>query len=260
MIDTWKSEVEHINSRCGFCEERFTVCSERNGHIARHFRDGALMKDWQGCRGLDPPVALAVENAMPPYLIGTESTGMDPFSASRKMKNTETLGSTADETFYSLTGCQNPTPFEHLTACLARYVQQTSTAGQIVTDEMLQKEARRFVYCDDDPWNQTPADNAEWLRLFKEGVGLEQGSGIRVEPSNSLANEEYSEHNFCLPWSEEPWTPSRSHPNVDPLDINSASMTWAWQSPECLAGFRRNMQAFSDDRVGVESCDLGPFL
>lgn len=28
-----------------------------------------------------------------------------------------------------------------------------------------------------DPWNFTPADNAEWLRRFKRDVGLLQDSG-----------------------------------------------------------------------------------
>ncbi|GKZ34754.1 hypothetical protein AbraIFM66950_005110 [Aspergillus brasiliensis] len=246
VIDTWKSQVDHINSRCGFCGDRFTLWSERNNHIAQHFRDGALMKDWQGCRGLDPVVALAVENAMPPYLIGIESTGMDPFSASWTTDKGGSLSCAAEETSCNLTGGQNPTFFEHLTACLTKYVQQMITAGQIITDEMLQKEARRLVYGDDDPWNQTPADNAQWLRLFKEGVGLEQGSGVQTEPSEGIANWGCNEYNFCLPWSAEPWAPTGSYLGGDPSNLNSTFMAWAWQSPECLAEFRRNMQALSD--------------
>jgi hypothetical protein len=41
------------------------------------------MRDWRGCRGLDPLVALGVENAMPLYQIGIYSMGTEPFSASR---------------------------------------------------------------------------------------------------------------------------------------------------------------------------------
>ncbi|KAL4735681.1 hypothetical protein BDV11DRAFT_211829 [Aspergillus similis] len=235
VMDTWKSQVEQVNSRCGFCEERFTLWSERNNHLARHFRDGALMKDWQGCRGLDPLVALAVENAMPPYIIGIESAGMNPFSASRMMDDAG--------------GFQ--------TCCRSRNISQPA-AGQTVTDEMLQKEARRVVFGDDDPWNQTPADNVEWLNLFKEGVGLGQRSESTASPSTGLANEGYSEYSFCLPWSADHWTPAESHPGTEALDTDSTSMPWAWQSPECLVKFRRNMEALSAGLVNEERDFLEP--
>jgi hypothetical protein len=210
------------------------------------------MKDWQGCRGLDPPVALAVENAMPPYLIGIESTGMNPFSASRIMDATGKSSFAAGEPCNPTTTKHNPTPFEYLTACLTRYVQETSATGQIVTDDMLQNEARRILYCDDDPWNQTPADNSEWLRLFKEGVGLGDGSEIHLGFSNNLANEDFTESSFCLPWSADHWSPTQYHDNADLLDINGTDMAWPWQSPECLAEFRRNLEALSAGLIGEE--------
>jgi hypothetical protein len=40
------------------------------------------------------------------------------------------------------------------------------------TDEILQAEARRILYDDDDSWNQTAADNPEWLALFKKAHGI----------------------------------------------------------------------------------------
>ncbi|KAL4767541.1 hypothetical protein BDW60DRAFT_226516 [Aspergillus nidulans var. acristatus] len=259
VMDTWKSQVEHVNSRCGFCEKRFTLWSERNNHLAQHFRDGALMKDWQGCRGLDPLVALAVENAMPPYLIGIESAGMNPFSASRLNDVGDSRHAAAEaEVCHNRSTGHNPTPFEYLTACLTQYVQQTSAAGQTVTDEMLQKEARHIVFGDDDPWNQTPADNVEWLKMFKEGVGLGQRSESTVGPSTDPANEEYSEYSFCLPWSADHWTPAGTHPGADSLDMDGTSMAWAWQSPECLVEFRRNMEALSAGLINDEGDFLEP--
>lgn len=245
-VDGWKSQVEHINSRCGFCDKRFTVWAERNDHIAQHFRNGALMKDWRGCRGLDPPVALAVENAMPPYLIGTEAKGMNPFSASRSM---DTGGGVHPN--------HEATPFEYLTARLSEFVQKTSAAGQIVTDEMLQKEARCVVYSDDDPWNQTPADNPEWLKLFKEGMGL--GSGSDLFQDGSSMNLIGESHNFCLPWSADQWAPfgiDASEVASDRFDMNNACTTWSWQSPECLVEFRRHMEALSDGRGGQGEADF----
>ncbi|KAG9249521.1 homeobox and C2H2 transcription factor [Emericellopsis atlantica] len=43
----------------------------------------------------------------------------------------------------------------------------------VPTDEELQHHARWIMFDDDDPWNQTPADNAEWLRHFKKDQGLD---------------------------------------------------------------------------------------
>ncbi|EHL02861.1 hypothetical protein M7I_0823 [Glarea lozoyensis 74030] len=47
----------------------------------------------------------------------------------------------------------------------------------------IQHQARWIVYDDDDPWNQTAADNAEWLMRFKRDVGLcepSTGPGLPV--------------------------------------------------------------------------------
>lgn len=37
-----------------------------------------------------------------------------------------------------------------------------------------------------DPWNLTPADNAEWLRRFKRDVGLLHDSGPGLFGSHPL--------------------------------------------------------------------------
>ena len=81
-MEKWKAEVQIINSRCGFCAMTFTKWQDRVDHLAKEFRNGASMKDWKGCRGLDPHVAAHVVNAMPPYLIANESKSPFPFSAS----------------------------------------------------------------------------------------------------------------------------------------------------------------------------------
>jgi hypothetical protein len=41
---------------------------------------------------------------------------------------------------------------------------------------LLQREARRILYDSDDPWNQTAADNPEWLALFKKAHGLDNAA------------------------------------------------------------------------------------
>ncbi|EFW23106.1 conserved hypothetical protein [Coccidioides posadasii str. Silveira] len=241
-MDTWKSQVTNINSRCGFCGETFTLWSERNDHIAWHFRKGALMKDWRGCRGLDPSVALAVGNAMPPYLIGIESTGIEPFSASR-LAAKDARG--AEPTDQRTSTASKPTPFGYLTARLTGFVNGIQAAGATVSDELLQKEASCIMYGDDDPWNQTAADNPEWLKLFKEGMGLCAASG----PPQSLGSEDYS---FCLPWAAGQWEPFNATTN--PISQDSSEpmlnewMSWAWHSPECLVEYRQSNMAAGSSR------------
>lgn len=80
-METWKAEVQNIRSRCGFCDMKFDNWKDRADHLTKEFRNGATMKDWKGCRGLDPHVAAYVTSAMPPYLIANESLSPVPFSA-----------------------------------------------------------------------------------------------------------------------------------------------------------------------------------
>jgi hypothetical protein len=80
-MESWKSEAQYIKSRCGFCGMDFDKWQDRVDHLAKEFRNGADMKNWKGCRGLDASVAVHVTNAMPPYLIANESKSPFPFSA-----------------------------------------------------------------------------------------------------------------------------------------------------------------------------------
>ncbi|KAB8201796.1 hypothetical protein BDV34DRAFT_216025 [Aspergillus parasiticus] len=236
-MESWKSQVTHINSRCGFCDQRFEVWSERNDHIAQHFRNGASMKDWRGCRGLDPPIALAVENAMPPYLIGIESTGMAPFSASHMLG--KDVRSHLEATAQPPQVQAKPTMFEHLTARLGEYVLEVQAKGEMITDEMLQKEARCIIYGDDDPWNQTAADSPEWLKLFKEGVGIGSTEDTsQCRPSIHTGGVDY---HFCLPWSADEWVPFKpSADSTAPASGDMLNTCMTWQSPECLAEYRQH--------------------
>ncbi|OBS19125.1 hypothetical protein FPOA_10848 [Fusarium poae] len=42
----------------------------------------------------------------------------------------------------------------------------------VPSDEELRHQARCLLYNDDDPWNQTPADNTQWLEIFKKEAGI----------------------------------------------------------------------------------------
>ncbi|TAQ83174.1 hypothetical protein B7494_g8501 [Chlorociboria aeruginascens] len=57
----------------------------------------------------------------------------------------------------------------------------------IPTDAEIQNQARWAIYDDDDPWNQTAADNAEWLSRFKRDVGLAPASSGPGLPTSSTS-------------------------------------------------------------------------
>lgn len=184
-MDSWKFTAVNINSRCGFCAQRFTFWSERVDHLTAHFKAGARMAEWKGCRGLDPAVAAQVTNAMPPYLIGIESVSPVPFSATNKATwRTQTdFPNTIDAQLGPSLGTDlgpslgfgqdgNGTCWEVLTVRLGQYANEMANQGVVITDEMLQRQARLILYDSDDTWNQTAADNFEWLDLFKKAHGL----------------------------------------------------------------------------------------
>lgn len=227
---------------------RFLGWSERNDHLASHFLAGAHMKDWNGCRGLDPAIALLVQNAMPPYLIGADTTAVVPFSATRSTRTTDGLA-------------RQPTTFEFLTERLGQYVKLARETGVTITDELLQQEARCIVYEDDDPWNQTAADNRQWLNLFKQGHGLQT---VDSEPRNWTTTKT-AVPDMNTPWTTEDWMdPAVQNTMLDGagdfsqftlapvLPDHTNLVPYAWQSPECLAEFReRNFSGQARGPCGV---------
>lgn len=60
---------------------------------------------------------------------------------------------------------------EILTHHLSQYAQRMMRNGIIPTDEMFQTEARRLTFDTDDQWDQTMADNLEWLAKFRGEQG-----------------------------------------------------------------------------------------
>lgn len=204
-MESWKSIAVNINSRCGLCAQRFTVWQERVDHLTAHFKAGARMSEWKGCRGLDPAVAVQVTNAMPPYLIGIESVSPNPFSATNRgtwrqapqRRDTESVSNVEKLTSGDLGGRASSeldesgfgsraTCWEILTVRLGAYANEMAQKGVVLSDEMLQQQARHIIYDSDDTWNQTAADNPEWLDLFKKAHGLDfipnaiGGQGLEV--------------------------------------------------------------------------------
>jgi hypothetical protein len=269
-MESWKSEIQIIKSRCGFCGADFDKWQDRVDHLAKEFRAGATMQEWKGCRGFEPHVAAHVTNAMPPYLIANETKSPFPFSAtnSSSMKHpvlqfqkddleflipsesnlgptppnqTNSTSPTTGQGTTPQTGTtsssQTPSPsvnatcWEILTLRLGRYARQhiEQHGPNSITDRMLQGEARRILYDDDDGWEQTAADNPEWLNLFKKAHGIHSSVPVQgfasqhdiLEDlgigSNALLDPSFNLSNFnCAGY------PSHSNPAVEKLAFECA--------------------------------------
>ncbi|KAI7081160.1 hypothetical protein KC367_g8947 [Hortaea werneckii] len=177
------------------------------------------MKDWTGARGFEPVVATRVRHSIPPYLINTEATAMLPFSAERGLsQHIAPDGNVAhmDDPSESL-----PSPFEHLVSELGKFVISQKALNLATSDQALQQRARIIVYGEDDPWNQTAADNSQWLDLFKRAYDV----GTQMLP-------------------ELDWRDTRLPDRQDAVMDETLGLPWYWQSPECLASYRQNRAAF----------------
>ncbi|KAH3994968.1 hypothetical protein HBI56_164030 [Parastagonospora nodorum] len=207
LIDDWKVHSTPVTSRCGFCDARLDSWEERTDHLAAHFRSGKTMWDWKGEHGLDPEIDARVSNAFPPYLIAAQAVTLVPFSATNhesidhtkqviSQMELESLISAAQE--HNLEPALSPIADDQppefatangnlsfqnvvetrlfadtLTRHLARFARQQMMLGVMPTDEMFQRESRRLLYQDaDDAWNQTVADDPEWIRQFRERTGF----------------------------------------------------------------------------------------
>lgn len=194
-MGAWKSTPAVIRSRCGFCDQSFTAWDERNAHLSAHFREGRTMTEWKGDWGFDAAVYNEVRDAIQPFLIGEETKTPLPFSTEKgetwayKLEELrETLGvpavSAEDE---------GPAPMMArgvypvlwddkgwsgvFAAGLALAVGRCQEEGKDMTDDLIQDQARLILYGSTDRWNQTEADNPEWLRIFKEQIGLTMDPG-----------------------------------------------------------------------------------
>jgi hypothetical protein len=176
LMESWKSMMSEIKSSCGFCPSLFTTWEQRADHLAAHFKNGADMSNWSDGWGFEPHIARLVENSVPPYMNGNERSSMDPFVAKA------TTSSSAEET--NLT-CGTSAPstladsncWRRLEQALSGYIVQQKAMGHIPSDKELQDQGRRIVFDDDDPWNQTAADNERWLATlkFQHGIGEDPG-------------------------------------------------------------------------------------
>jgi hypothetical protein len=158
-MDRWQSSITEVKSRCGFCGTTLLTWKDRVDHLAGHFKNGANMAQWQGDWGFEPWIQERVENAIPPFMIGFEWRSPNPW--------------TTDGNPPALPVPMDANCYHRLSRELTTYIHNQTAQGIVPTDEMLQSEARRVIYCTDDPWNQTCADNPIWLGILKRETGLE---------------------------------------------------------------------------------------
>ncbi|KLP10160.1 unnamed protein product [Fusarium fujikuroi] len=99
----------------------------------------------------------------------------------RRQPCSETVSGTAGAFFLTDVNC-----YRRLNRELTRYVTSIMSLNNpnchVPTDAEIQHQARCIIFDDDDPWNQTAADNAEWLLRFKRDVGiLPSGPGLPLD-------------------------------------------------------------------------------
>jgi hypothetical protein len=148
-------------------------------------------------------------NSLPPYVLAAERRSFTPFSATgtdsrdhiNQMQKCYEDSQTDDELtaeFFGQRGAKVPLPglptpgapldgdggeeeeevegvnnhtgMTWVTLGLARYARRQMRLGVLPTDAMFQDEARRLIYGSHDAWEQTIADNEEWLTNFRMEV------------------------------------------------------------------------------------------
>ncbi|RSM07695.1 hypothetical protein CDV31_008475 [Fusarium ambrosium] len=155
------------------------------------------MDSWKGEHCFEPSIAAQVTNAIPPYLIAAESRALVPFSSTDpgakdhlsqiKHATQQSFGQWDDGGAMVMSGSE-PSPQSStqqgsfdginerspsmmypdvLALHLGRYAQEKMKQGIIPTDRMFQEEARRIMFDSVDPWDQTIADNDDWLSCFR---------------------------------------------------------------------------------------------
>ncbi|KAG5748816.1 hypothetical protein H9Q70_008495 [Fusarium xylarioides] len=177
ILNDWRTPPPPISSRCGFCDLRLDSWQDRADHLAQHFRQGKTMAEWKGDHNFEPSIAAQVRNALPPYLLANEALTMVPFSATDP-KVPDHLAQIEERISKPIPDPEQRqvdpgfelTPDSYtkfLTWHLGRFAQQSFASGVFPTDEMFQGEARRLLYGSDDNWEQTIADNEQWITTFR---------------------------------------------------------------------------------------------
>ncbi|PQE29983.1 hypothetical protein CJF32_00000658 [Rutstroemia sp. NJR-2017a WRK4] len=109
-----------------------------------------------------------------------------------------------------------------LSKFVARCMSPNNPSQHIPSDEEIQNQARWVIYDDDDPWNQTAADNAEWLLRFKRDVGLAPANSGPGLPTGVISWQLSSGGSgFCPPYVK-PGKDLKAGEAQDDIELNVA--------------------------------------
>ncbi|KAJ5247238.1 hypothetical protein N7468_002221 [Penicillium chermesinum] len=165
-MDGWRESKARMLSRCGFCGSNFTTWEDRVDHVAEHFKNKADMGQWCGGWGFEPHVESRVQNAIPPYLLGLERNSMDPWVAS----DTGPQEVERPPTYQAAPNTLDL--YASIHQIVSDYLRTEFAAGNNPSDETVQSLTRVFAYGTDDPFNQTYADDPEFIMCIRRELGM----------------------------------------------------------------------------------------
>ncbi|KLP04229.1 uncharacterized protein LW94_8581 [Fusarium fujikuroi] len=172
-MKSWLSSIDDVRSRCGFCDAQLDTWTERQRHLALHFRSGTDMREWKGDRGFDKSIEELVENDMPAFLIGDQRRTMEPFSASRVDHRVDTYAlSPFSTTEASSRESEVPHSHQEVQRLLLQYVSTEISKGHVPSDRQIQRKMSEIIYGPDNSWDSTWADNPQWMDMFRKKAGL----------------------------------------------------------------------------------------
>jgi hypothetical protein len=201
-FDKWQDRADHLAKefRSGADMKTWKGCRGLDAHVAIHVTNAM------------PPYLIAMESKSPFPFSASNSSSIkqsnlqlesgdmeyllpnhlersptnDLFVAYQDNRDVNRIGPILLTTPKSYTASEstqmnpNATCWEILTLRLGRYVREDieKNGTSSITDQMLQREARVILYGDPDGWEQTAADNPEWLSLFKKAHGIDSTDSV----------------------------------------------------------------------------------
>lgn len=114
-------------------------------------------------------------------------------------------------------------------------------AGVTINCNLLKREARFIVFGKANDERETPADNDQWLEMFKQGHGIDSKQGNPLEsllddfPLHSLSAESLPDNLLDYEHDSLSATIQDTKCNASTSSSEASVLPWQWTTPECLA-------------------------
>lgn len=189
-METWRTAIQDIRSRCGFCGIEMESWSSRTDHLASHFKDGRTMADWTGDWGFEPSVIEMLDNAIPPcelYVTTPSAIANATIDLIHYEKNSPLP-------FSALAGpADTPSSAYELIKLEWEYYMRDyhDTHAEDLSDEKMQYEACSIIFGAEAISEDHPCSAPSWLRdlLMANHDVAEQA---RIQPMNQLTKSRMS--------------------------------------------------------------------